>query len=67
MEDYNRTEASKCLEKSDTLLLLLFQISVTLVSDICNTRFRYLKRSSQISISYGLDITKSYSFYDPIL
>lgn len=34
MEDYNRTEASKCLEKSDTLLLLLFQISVTLVSDI---------------------------------
>ena len=42
MEDYNRTEASKCLEKSDTLLLLLFQISETLVTDICNARLRYL-------------------------
>ena len=42
MEDYNQIEASKCLEKSDTLLLLLFQISETLVTDICNVRLRYL-------------------------
>jgi len=44
MEDYNQIEASKCLEKSDTLLLLLFQISVTLVSDIYQLRFRYHKK-----------------------
>ena len=51
MEDYNQIEASKCLEKSGTLLLLLFQISVTLVSDtetlvsdIYQLRFRYHKK-----------------------
>ena len=38
----------------------------TLISDICNARLRYLSRSSQISISSKLDITKNYNRYGVI-
>ena len=37
-------------------VLLLFQISVSFASDICQFRFRYLSVSSQISVSFVLDV-----------
>ena len=37
---------------------------VTLLSDICNFRRRYLSHSFQISVSCELDIIKNYHLYN---
>jgi len=42
----------------------LFQISVTLVSDICRVRFRYLSCSFLICVRGKLDITPNNHLYN---
>ena len=54
-------------KKNKIFRLLLFQISVSFVSDICRARFRYLSRSSQISVSCELDIIKNCILYTSTL
>ena len=43
-------------KKNKIFRLLLFQISVSFVSDICRARLRYLSRSFQISVNCVSDI-----------